>query len=130
MASTSFAPELNFAAKKPTFNADPATLFEDGNVPADWKTCEAGDAVAPGASTGAVKSVVITDPQGGFSDGADTGVATTALTGGGTGLKVDVVVSGGQLSSASVSAGGTGYKTNDTVTVTGYTDTVLTVSLA
>ena len=44
-------------------------------------------------------------------------------------MKVDIVISGGQLQSADVNAGGTGYATGDTVSVNGYTDTVLTVTI-
>ena len=128
MTSSSFAPELNYDARKPRFNADPATLFEDGVVPTGWKTTEPGDATGPGAGTGAVKSVVITDPQSGFSDGSVSAVATTAISSSGTGLKVNIVISGGQLSSATVNAAGTGYANGDTVSVNGYTDTVLTVN--
>ena len=129
MTSSSFAPELNQAATRPRFNSDPETLFEGGTVPAGWMTTEPGTATAPGAGSGAVKSVVITDPQSGFSDGSVSAVATTAISSSGTGLKVDIVISGGQLQSADVNAGGTGYATGDTVSVNGYTDTVLTVTI-
>ena len=128
MTSSSFAPELNYDARKPRFNADPATLFEGGTVPAGWRTTEPGDATGPGAGTGAVKGVVITDPQGGFEDGSVSGVGTTAISSSGTGLKVDIVIAGGQLSSATVNAAGTGYANGDTVSVNGYADTVLTVN--
>ena len=62
MTSSSFAPELNYDARKPRFNADPATLFEDGVVPDGWQTTESGDAKGPGAGTG-MASVPVPAPS-------------------------------------------------------------------
>ena len=129
MASTSFSPELNYQARKPTFNGDPRSLFADGTVPDGWKTMEADDAVAPGAGTGAVTGLVVNNAGAGLEDGSVTGIATTALKGSGTGLKVDLTISSGQVQVAEVNAGGTGYAVADTVSVTGYDDVELGVTL-
>ena len=129
MASTSFAPELNQAATRPRFNSNPETLFDGGSLPSGWTTTEPETAVAPGDETGPVVSVVITNPQSGLEDGTASAVATTTLTGSGTGLKVDVEISSGQLDTATVQSGGNGYQTGDTVSVNGYAGTVLTVTI-
>ena len=127
--TSSYSPERNFdATKKPGFNGNPATLFAEGTLPAGWQTWEGAAAVAPGASTAAT-GVTINAAGEGFDDGSAAGVATTALTGGGSGLTVDVTISSGQMQAATVNAGGSGYAQGDTVSVTGYDGVVLGVTV-
>ena len=77
-----------------------------------------------GSFTGGVPSVITPPalPTAGTSYGAGpfSGVATTTTTGTGTGLTLDVTVTGGNVTAIALgSAKGTGYKTGDTVTVSG-----------
>ena len=124
-----YSPERNFdATKKPGFNGNPATLFEGGTLPAGWQTWEGTAAVAPGAST-AASGVTINAAGEGYEDGSVSAIATTALTGSGTGLTVDLVIDSGQLQQATVNAGGSGYAQGDTVSVTGYDGAVLGVTV-
>jgi hypothetical protein len=63
--------------------------------------------------------------------GDKTAVATTALTGTGTGLTLDLTTTGGgpyTVSGATVVAGGQGYEVGDTVSAAGATDAVFAVA--
>tara|TARA_B100001287_G_scaffold214577_1_gene183458 strand:+ start:817 stop:1215 length:399 start_codon:yes stop_codon:yes gene_type:complete len=128
--TSSYSPELNFDARKPRFHGDPATLFEDGVVPDGWMTTNPAEAEDAAADTSA-KGVTINNPGEGFEDGSPTGVATTALTGGGSGATVDLEISSGQVQAASVTEGaaGSGYAQGDTLSVTGYEGVVLGVTV-
>ena len=127
--TSSFEPELNYQATKPRFNANPASLFEGGAVPVGWQTMDAATA-SGGAVTGVVESLAINEAGNAFPNGFTAGVATAKLTGSGDdALTVDVTVSAGQVQSVVIAVGGTGYAAGDIVSLDGFTDVELGVSL-
>ena len=79
-------------------------------------------------AAGFADAVRITTPGSGLSNGSSTGVATTAITGTGSGMTVDITISGGAVTAATINAAGTGYRNGDTVSIDGQTGTVLTFS--
>lgn len=125
--TTSYSPELNYQAGKPKFNGDPKTLFEGGAIPDGWQTMNAADAAAPADDGGAAAGVSIVDASSLLPDGG-TGIATTALTGGGSGCTVELVVTSGMAQLATVVDGGADYEQGDRLSVTGYEGVVLVVT--
>ena len=79
-------------------------------------------------AAGFADAVRITTAGSGLSNGSSTGVATTAITGTGSGMTVDITISGGAVTAATINAAGTGYRNGDTVSIDGQTGTVLTFS--
>lgn len=146
---TSFSPELNYQAGKPKFNGDPSTLFDEGTVPSGWQTMEVADATTPSDDGGLATGVSIVDPSMLLPAGA-TGVATTALTGSGSGATVDIVTTAGMAQLASINItpaveadpdadppveaadpvvnGGSGYEQGDRLSVSGYDGVILVVT--
>ena len=76
--------------------------------------------------TGAVNFLRIANMGQGLAVASATDVATTT-TGNGTGLTVDITVTGGQVTAATVNTNGTGYLDGDEITPTGYTGVTLKV---
>ena len=74
----------------------------------------------PGDASGDGKGGVSDLISGGTGYTAATGVATTS-SGSGTGLTVDIVVSGGVVTSFTVNAVGSGYVVGETITIAGGT---------
>jgi hypothetical protein len=74
------------------------------------------------------RDVSITEGGSSLTDGTPTNVATTAITGSGQNMTVDITVSGGVVTAASINTAGTGYRHGDTVSIDGYNNTVLTFS--
>ena len=68
-----------------------------------------------------VISLTIANKGVGLVDGTFTGLATTNNNGG-SGLTVDLTISGGQVTAATVNDAGVNYWSGDIVQVTGYTD--------
>ena len=79
-------------------------------------------------AAGFADAVRITTAGSGLSNGTSTGVATTAVTGTGSGMTVDITISGGAVTAATINAAGTGYRNGDTVSIDGQAGTVLTFS--
>ena len=79
-------------------------------------------------AAGFADAVRITTAGSGLSNGSSTGVATTAVTGTGSGMTVDITISGGAVTAATINAAGTGYRNGDTVSINGQAGTVLTFS--
>lgn len=79
-------------------------------------------------AAGFADAVRITTAGSGLSNGSSTGVATTAITGTGSGMTVDITISGGAVTAATINAAGTGYRNGDTVSIDGQAGTVLTFS--
>ena len=79
-------------------------------------------------AAGFADAVRITTAGSGLSNGSSTGVATTAVTGTGSGMTVDITISGGAVTAATINAAGTGYRNGDTVSIDGQAGTVLTFS--
>ena len=79
-------------------------------------------------AAGFADAVRITTAGSGLTNGTSTGVATTAITGTGSGMTVDITISGGAVTAATINAAGTGYRNGDTVSINGQTGTVLTFS--
>ena len=76
--------------------------------------------------TGVVNHLRIANMGQGLTVASATDVATTT-TGKGTGLTVDITVTGGQVTAAVVNTNGTGYLDGDEITPTGYTGVTLKV---
>lgn len=94
-------------------------------TPADGATIGGGGGGGGGAPTGVVTAVTVSAGGTGYSDG--TGVAVSG--GSGSGLTVDIVVTGDAVTSATVASGGQDYIAGETVTVSGGGgDATLTVS--
>ena len=74
------------------------------------------------------RDVSITEGGSSLTNGTPTNVATTAITGSGQNMTVDITVSGGVVTAASINTAGTGYRHGDTVSIDGYNNTVLTFS--
>lgn len=147
---TSYSPELNYQAKKPKFNGDPCTLFEGCAVPTGWMTMEPTEATQPADDGGLATGVSIIDPSMLLPQGG-AALATTALTGSGSGATVDLTVGAGmgQLATINVTPGtpgsddglgnivpptdpvingGSGYVQGDRLSVDGYNGLVLVVT--
>jgi len=77
--------------------------------------------------SGKVSELSITAPGSGYSDGTEE---TTTTSGSGEGLAVTITVSGGAISTVTVSDPGSGYKVGDTVTVDNGTGGTLTITEA
>ena len=118
------------AARRPRFNGDPVTLFEDGTMPAGYQTTEPGAATAPGAST-AIKGLTVKEAGVGLEDGFQPGVALigTGQSGTGAGGTADITIDAGQVQQATVAAGGANYTQGDELTVTGLADVVVVVTV-
>ena len=76
--------------------------------------------------TGVVNHLRIANMGQGLTVASANDVATTT-TGNGTGLTVDITVTGGQVTAATVNTNGTGYLHGDEITPTGYSGVKLTV---
>lgn len=130
----SYSPEAIELARRPVFNTDATSIFEGGKiVPAGLKAVDVTTKITlpdqiPGP-TGVVTGVTITAAGNGLTDATPTNVATTATKGAGTGLTVNITIAGGQVTVATVNAGGSGYATGDTVSVAGYAGVTLTVAV-
>lgn len=126
----SYSPEAVHLTKRPVFNTRASSLYTDGDVtPPGLKAVDVTSEVTL-LDQDPVASVAITTAGSGLADGTPTNVATTAITGAGTGLTVDITVAGGEVTVAAVNAAGDGYLTGDTVSINGYAGTVLTVQTA
>lgn len=72
------------------------------------------------ATTGPAATLGVTSNGGSgitATGAALTGVAVTSTSGSGTGLTVNLTVAGGVVTAAAINAGGTGYKSGDSVTI-------------
>ena len=79
-------------------------------------------------AAGFADDVRITTAGSGLVDGPYTGVATTAVTGTGSGMTVDITISGGAVTAAAINSAGSGYRNGDTVSIDGHAGTLLTFS--
>ena len=148
--TTSYSPELNYQAGKPKFNGNPDTLFEGGAVPQGWQTMTAEDATQPADNGGLATGVSIVDPSMLLPAGGEA-LATTTLTGAGSGATVDLIITAGMAQLASINVtpgtpadnsdplnpvpevppvvnGGSGYEQGDRISVDGYPGLVLVVT--
>lgn len=133
----SYSPEAIELARRPVFNTNAASIFAGGVVtPTGLKAIDVTTKITlhnqtppQPPATGIATAVAITAAGAGLTDGTPKAVGTTATKGNGTGLTVDLTIAGGAVTVAAVAAGGTGYTTGDTVTVTGYTGVTLTVTV-
>lgn len=124
----SYSPEAIERAKRPTFNNTASSIFPSGvATPPGVKAVDLASRIA--LSPGPVLSLAITNAGTGLTNGTPTNVATTATSGTGTGLTVNLTVAGGIVTVASVNNPGSGYVTGNTVSVTGYSGVVLTVTI-
>lgn len=147
--TTSYSPELNYQAGKPKFNGNPDTLFEGGAVPQGWQTMTAEDATQPADNGGLATGVSIVDPSMLLPVGGQA-LATTTLTGTGSGATVDLTITAGMAQLASINVtpgtpgdpnatppvapvdpvvnGGSGYEQGDRISVDGYPGLILVVT--
>lgn len=127
--TSSFEPELNYQATKPRFNGNPATLFEGGTVPGGWQTMNSASASGTPV-TGVVVTLAVNEAGNALTNGFSAAVATSKISGAGDdALTVDVTVTAGQVQSVVVADGGTGYAAGDVVSLVGFADVELGVSL-
>lgn len=70
--------------------------------------------------SGGILGLVFSGPIGsGYTDGTYNNVATTTATPGASGATLDLVVTGGEVVSVTINAGGTGYEVGSSVEATG-----------
>jgi hypothetical protein len=127
----SYSPEAVEKGRRPIFNTDAASLYTNGvnGIPVGLRGVDIGSTILLALPDGPAASVAITSAGTGLTNGTPTGLATTALTGTGSGMTVNMTVAGGIVTVATRNAAGTGYSTGDTVSVAGYAGVVLTVTI-
>lgn len=125
----SYSPEAIALAKRPVFNTRADSIFEDGDVDSGLEAVDTTQTVTL-LDQGPVPALTITTAGSGLTNGTPTDVATTTLTGVGSGLTVDITVAGGLVTVAAVNAAGNGYSIGDTVGVVGYANVVLEIAEA
>jgi hypothetical protein len=127
----SYSPEAVQRGLRPSFNTSAASLYANGvnGIPVGLRGNDLTSTILLALADGPAASVAITAAGTGLTNGTPTGVATTALTGTGSGMTVNLTVAGGIVTVAARNAAGTGYSTGDTVSVTGYAGVVLTVTI-
>ena len=81
-------------------------------------TGDGGQGAAGGGVVSAIDTSSLPTTSDNYTGGSGTGIATTS-SGAGTGLTVDVTVTGDNVTAVSVNAGGTRYKVGDTITIDG-----------
>jgi hypothetical protein len=91
-------------------------------VTSDTSAATADD-VATKLTNAINEQLAIANAGSGLSNGSPTAVATSG--GGGSGLTVDLVISGGKVTSAKINNAGSGYTYGADISVTGYSGVVL-----
>lgn len=124
----SYSPEAVALKNRPTFNNRASSVYASGDPTPPGLTAVDTKTTVTLLNQNPVATLTITNAGSALSNGTPTGVATTATKGAGTGLTVNLTVSGGSVTVATVNAGGDGYSVGDTVSVTGYAGVVLTVA--
>lgn len=126
-AMPSYSPEAIALTKRPVFNTRADSVFEDGDVDPGLEAVDTTQTVTL-LDQGPAPNLEIATAGSGLTNGTPTDVATTTLTGVGSGLTVDITVAGGTVTVAAVNSPGNGYSLGDTVGVVGYTGVVLEVT--